>query len=100
MNCTLVREIGTEHILNKEHGGWKTIDLTDNRSLNDWTIFVIIVSTEGAQHALSAPLLEHNPWVPIHSGSEMKRHGGGLKASIPGRRRSTRLLSTAIMQRK
>jgi hypothetical protein len=38
MNCTLLRETGTEHILKEEHGGWKTIDLTDNRLLNDWMI--------------------------------------------------------------
>ena len=38
MNCTLLRETGTEHILKEEHGGWKTIDLTDNRLLNEWTI--------------------------------------------------------------
>ena len=31
MNCTLLRETGTEHILTEQHGGWKTIDLTDNR---------------------------------------------------------------------
>ena len=31
MNCTLLRETGTEHTLTEQHGGWKTIDLTDNR---------------------------------------------------------------------
>ena len=31
MNCTLMRETGTEHILTEQHGGWKTLDLTDNR---------------------------------------------------------------------
>ena len=27
-----MRETGTEHILKAEHGGWKTLDLTDNRA--------------------------------------------------------------------
>ena len=29
---TLVRETGTEHVLKEQHGGWKTLDLTDNKA--------------------------------------------------------------------